>query len=142
MKTQTGRAILFGSDGTITFASVVTDTLKELQGASFTDNFDVKEAKDKNGNIIALAAINPTQECTFECLPLAGTGAADTLANAKLSIEVPSALETVTIADLAAIYNGTWMYAGGGKAEVTNEGFVKLTLPCRRVAGAVLAATT
>lgn len=140
MKTQTGRAILFGSDGTITFASVTANTEKELQGASFVDNFDVKEAKDRNGNIISLAAINPTQECTFECLPLAGSGA-DTLANAKLSIEMPDALETVTIASLAAIYNGTWMYAGGGKAEVTNEGFVKLTLPCRRVAGAVLAAT-
>jgi hypothetical protein len=141
MKTQTGRALLFGADGTITWAAVTANTTRELQGVSLTDNFDVKDAKDRNGNIISLAAVNPTQDVTFDFLPLAGTGA-DTLANAKLAIEVPAALASITIADLAAIYNGTWMYVGGGKADVTNEGFVKMSLPCRRVAGAVLAATT
>ena len=140
MKTQTGRALLFGTDGTVTWASVTADTLRELQAAPLTDEFDLREAKDRNGNVISATAVNPVQNAIFDFLPLAGTGAANTLANAKLAIEFADALESITIADLAAVYNGTWMYVGGGKSELTNEGFVKMSLPCRRYAGAVLAA--
>ena len=141
MKTQTGRAILYGSDGTMTWASVTANTERELQGVKLKDRATVKEALDRNGNTLSACATNPQRDATFDFMPLAGSGA-DTLANAKKAIEFPALLEKITIASLADNLNGDWQYVGDGESDLTNEGFVKMTLPCRRWNNTTLPAVT
>ncbi len=137
-----GRAMLHGTDGSITWASVTANTDRELQSIRGTHDADVKRVKDRTGKTMTLAAVDPSEGVTFDFIPVAST-AANTLANAKAAVEVPGFLEKITIDDFGIdLLDGDWNYMGGGTWEITNEDNIKMTLPCRRFDGAALDAVS
>ncbi len=119
---QVGQAAFFGLDGTVSgVASVV------FNSAEVTDEFDVTELKDGFGNTIGAVSHNGRKSVSFEMVPLDGGTAA-----------LPAQLAAITTSDFAlGDLNGTWYYVGGGKISMSNEGFAKFSLPCKRWSGVV-----
>jgi hypothetical protein len=131
----TGKAAVYGVTGTLAFAGAVVMSTAEnkMLGADITDTFDIPELKDGVGNIIGLAAVNRRHEATFDIVP-SDTDGSPTLADAKTAIKLPDPLAIVTIAGFGnTLIDGTWNYIGGGKITFSPDGYIKMSLPCRRV---------
>jgi hypothetical protein len=138
-----GRACLHGAGGSITWASVAVNTDRELQGIDLTDEADVQELKNRLGATIGLAAVDPKRRVTFDFIPTGGSGANNTLAQAKAAAKFCALLEVITIDDLGLDdLDGDWQYIGGGRMSITNNGYVKLSLPCAQYDGATFDAVT
>ena len=132
--TLTGRAAVFGVNGAIAYTGVAAPSAQVLQSAELTDNFDLAELKSQVGEIIGLAKTNHRREFKIDFVPSSdGTSGNNTLANARLSLKLPTPLSQVVTSGFDhADYNGNWTYIGGGTISVSGEGYCKMTLPLRQ----------
>ena len=140
-----GRATVFTSAGTVAYVGVATiaTTQNEVQNLSLTDEFDVVEARNRQGQTVTKMAINIRQRLTVEITPHADTAGANTQALADDAVELPAPLSLVTLASFEAPeFNGTWNYLGGGAIGLSNTGAITVSLPLGRPDGAALTPVT
>ena len=140
-----GRATVFTAAGTVAYVGVATiaTTQNEVQNLSLTDEFDVVETRNRQGQTVTKMAINIRQRLTVEITPHADTAGANTQALAGDAVELPAPLSLVTLASFeVAEFNGTWNYLGGGAIGLSNTGAITVSLPLGRPDGAALTPVT
>lgn len=140
-----GRATVFTAAGTVAYVGVATiaTTQNEVQNLSLTDEFDLVEVRNRQGQTMTQMAINLRQRLTVEITPHADTAGANTQALADDAVELPAPLSLVTLASFeAAEFNGTWNYLGGGAIGLSNTGAITMSLPLGRPDGAALTPVT
>lgn len=118
------------SASTLTYTGV-TATLKPLSG-THTQEFDLEEVKDGNGNIISLGAVNQREYFEFELL-LTGSDAA-----AARGMVKPTPLKVITLANLQVTEDeGTYNYVGGFSKKFSDQA-CKVSMKLARFNGAAL----
>ena len=128
---MTGKFSIFGIDGTLAYTGVGA-TFNSVVGIGLKDKFDIAELKDKGNNVISESPTNRRAEVSFDII-IFDPATPGTIATAKSKVVLPYPLAVVTIADMGITYlDGTWNYVGDGEINFTVEGYVKMTLPCRR----------
>ncbi len=128
---MTGKFSIFGIDGNIAYTGVGA-TYNNVVGIGLKDKFDVAELKDRTGSVISESSTNRRAEVTFEVI-IFDPATPGTLATAKSKVLLPDPLAVVTVADMGITYlDGTWNYVGDGDISFTSEGYLKMSLPCRR----------
>lgn len=131
MANQIGLAAVFGAKGTVAYTGVSTTQNKKL-GTPLDDEFNVVEGKDGAGEVFGVAASGRKHKITIVIVPVDPTSPSS-LATAASNIKLPDPLAKVTLAGFGnSLYDGDWNYIGGGKIDETDEGFLKVTLPCGR----------
>lgn len=149
--TLTGKASIAGINGTVAWTGVASLAAGNhlLQSAKMQDQFDLNELRDQVGEPAGLAKTNHRQEITIDFVPVAVSGT-NTIANAKVGLQLPPPLAQVTLASFDEpagatgfnTINGVWAYVGGGEIGLTNEGYAKMTLPLRRYETDITAAVS
>lgn len=135
-----GRAAIYGIDGTIAYTGVAS-TEAEIQGMNLTDDFDSTDLMNRDAEVIGTASRNPRQSITVDVVIVQAPGGGQSIATAKGNFALPAQMAIVALADFGiTALNGDWNYAGGGTAAFTTDGYMRLSLPLRRNAGAALVA--
>lgn len=137
-KQHHGRAAIYGIDGKIAYSGIAT-TESEIQGANFTEDFDVSEIMDRNAEVIGATSRNPRQSLTIDMHIVQAAGGTQSIATAKGNWTKPTPMAIVVLSEFGiADIDGEWNYAGGVTAAFTPEGYMRMTVPLRRNAGAAL----
>lgn len=142
----TGKAAVFGLDGTMAYTGLAT-TENEPQSIDYTDQFTTATLKDKKGWTKGMAATDRQGQLTITFYPF-DPASPSVLATARSKVVLPAMLATVTLASFSVDeIDGTYNYIGGGKIRLSNEGYIAMDLPLSRfgsdpTTSAALAATT
>lgn len=130
--TLAGAVGVFGIDGTVVWTGVVSGVVK-LAGVGLTDNIAKAELKNQKGRTIGKTAYNRQHDVSIRVIPSDDAG---NLATAKSNVVIPPPLATVTISghSIPAL-DGSYNYEGGS-INVTQEGYLEMTLNLSRVADA------
>lgn len=136
-----GRASIHGMDGAVSYTAVaaihgsasLSTTENEVQSVNLTDDFDVSELMDRRGEIIGMASRNRRITITVELVITAASDGSQTTSAAAGNVVLPEKLGLVTLSGFGiTLFDGSWNYMGGGSVGLTNEGFLRMTLPLRR----------
>lgn len=128
--TLKGLATVHGISGAVTYSAIAANGALEIQSAQVTDQADIRERLDKNGEFRGAAVRNRRKEITITCLATVSTGSS--YADAKKAIRVP---DPMTVVDLSAFeeasgagINGSYVYKSGGQVDYGDD-WARLTLP-------------
>lgn len=138
MATILGTAVNFGFTGTngITITGM-SGTL--LQSADLTNQADVEEVRDGDGDVVARAFYNQSFDASLEYV-VTGTSIADSITNTAL--QTPGTIIVITAcAGMPALIQTNWVVEPGVKASGTNTTVKRITLPLKRHAGVTAAAS-
>lgn len=129
MATNTGKAVVIQSDGTVAFSGLASWT-SELQSVQLDHQADVVKIKDATGNDVALVISNETYNISINYIPFSDS-ATPTLAEAKAQAVLPTPGAAVTLSDFdLSVINDVWTYVGGGTIQYDNQGNpATITLP-------------
>jgi hypothetical protein len=152
MATLLGKAQITTIDGGTLYmtAAAQTATAKpNLQSGSLTHTGDVKETKNQSGQVTSLFNAEEYLACDFEMVPEGGAGAANTIANAKVSATLPAILSAVTMSGFAVVGMGSfsdalnvnstgtnpWIYEGNGKINLVSDDKWTMSVELKRRIG-------
>ncbi len=125
---QNGRAHVHGIANNGTTYTITGYATFSLEALSLAHNFRLKEVIDENDSDAALCATNANIEMDITFKP-----AADTKAAAAGIAVFLAPLTTVVLSNFkVAVANGSWIYVGGGKIDLTANDNAKQTLRVRR----------
>lgn len=124
----TGRATIYGgTSGTITHTGAAINV--SVASYSDSDEAQVTENKDANGELIGFHTMDKRRRCTIEFYPNAAT-----LADAKAALKWPEIPSKVTLSGFldtspaSLDIDGDWIYTGGA-SRTLSEGQARYTLP-------------
>jgi hypothetical protein len=137
----TGTATITGTGGDATYTGFFTTAALDIaadqivESMQLTDNADVQETFNSDGEAVGFRTKNKTKSLTINFFP---TSTDSTAAKAKLAMELPKIPSKVALSNFFtsgttqdALINGDWIYKGGGTIS-TSEDVVKMTLPLIR----------
>lgn len=125
---QNGTATVFGITNDGTAISIAGYATFLLQGASPTHKFDIKAIKDADNYDANLIASNGMVEMDIDFYPSGSTRAAA----AAVAVFLSPLSSVATAHFKIAALNGTWIYIGNEKLDLSNSDSAKITLPLRK----------
>lgn len=133
-KTITGRAVVHGVSGDITYTGLAAEADQIPTGMQYEENGNLEKNLDGQGELVGFVATMLHNTCTINFYPTAvSTG--NTLANAAKAMLLPSIPSKVTLTGFTEpstnYLNGEWIYEGGGQIQ-ENAGVAQMTLPLNR----------
>lgn len=133
-----GKATVNGVNGSVTYSAIVSAGALETMTAQVTDEADVRDRLDANGELRGMAVRNRRKSVSVTCLASVSP-TSQSLTDAKKAVIFPYIPSVVTLSGFdeagaaggggySSAINGSYIYRGGGTLDYGDD-WVRMTLP-------------
>lgn len=141
MRVLTGRAAIFGIDGTLAYTGVAT-TRAQIASIGVTHEENMAFIQASNGDTIGAASSNQRQSIQIEFTPTAAPGD-QTYTGAITAMVKPTPLAVVALSGFGnSELDGNWNFGGNWSSNLTADGYVRCSMNLLRFNGDALTPVT
>lgn len=135
--TLIGTASVFALDGVTVAYTSPAGVVGTPTGINFSDSASQAKAADASGQTFAVGFTEFEHSITVDLMRITDGTPGTTRQGAKDEVVLPAIGTKITLAGFetgssGTLINGDWNYVGGGTVNLSNNGFMKATLPLKR----------